>query len=113
MSNQWIKEVVCLKAKVYSVLMYSGKQSAKLKGVPSSAVRGQCRHADYLAYLDSDFRQCVQYQRIVTDSDLRMYTIQQCKTALSSFDSKRRLIDGGHETHAHGHYKNRCSPALA
>ena len=109
MKDQPIKQIVCLKAKVYSVLLYSGKQEGKLKGVPSSAVKQQCLHDNYLEHLDSDVRQCVHYQKIVATSDLRMYTTKQIKTALSSFDSKRRFIDDSYCTHAHGHFRNRLA----
>ena len=88
MSNNPIKEIVCLKAKVYSVLMYSGDQSAKLKGIPNSAVKEQCTHSKYQEHLNNGVRQTVQYQRIIATPDLRLYTVQQIKTALSSFDSK-------------------------
>ena len=107
MKDRPIKEIVCLKAKVYSVLLYDGVQKAKLKGIPRSAVEQQCVHDKYIEYLDSDARQCVNYQKIDATPDLRMYTMRHIKTALSSFDSKRRFIERSYNTHAHGHYLNR------
>ena len=83
--------------------MYDKSTERKLKGVPRATVQQQCRHQDYLHYLSSDGRQTVNFHRIVTMMDQQIFTVYQTKKALSSFDSKRRLIENN-ETRAHGHY---------
>ena len=108
-----ISEVVSLRSKCYHI---SHKDSSLVK----SAVKGVNKSAKSKIDKDS-FLKClietsshtVQTVNIVSNNQ-QLRTVQQTKTAFTSFDDKRLLLECGIHTRAHGHVKaeaacERCS----
>ncbi|GFT03675.1 hypothetical protein NPIL_242911 [Nephila pilipes] len=73
----------------------SEKKTAK--GVSKVVIQQKLRHNDYI--------QCLKENMILIEVKITIYTVKQNKTALSSFDDKRYILDDNIRTHAYGHYK--------
>ena len=97
-----LREVVCLRSKLYSIDYFGGKEQSA-KGVQKSVKKT----------LNHDlFRQCLFLKEKVlkTMTQLRSHCHQIVvkeidKVALSSFDDKRFLLENGVSSLAYGHYK--------
>lgn len=104
--NDDIVEAVSIKAKCYDFVTNSDNAChKKLKGVKKYVVKQDITHEDYV--------KCVEQQQTksVTQKSLRsynheVYTIQQEKLALTSFNDKRYILDDGITTRAYGNYLN-------
>jgi hypothetical protein len=99
-----IQEIVCLRAKLYSVKLKSGCSTQACKGVTKSAVKEFCPHEKYIETLDTG-----QSTNAVV-AGLRsfghtIHTHVSTKTALSAGDTKRYILPDGVHTLPYGHYK--------
>ena len=101
-----LSEVVALKAKMYSVLSGSGEEKHTAKGVSKAIVKHVYRHAHYYATLMNDTRLSAVMTRFQS-FDHQLFTVQQKKLTLSSFDNKRFILDDGCDTLAYGHCRIR------
>ena len=108
-----ISEVVSLRSKCYHI---SHKDSplvkSAVKGV-NRAVKSKISKDSFLRCLTETVNHTVQTVSIVSKNQ-QLRTVQQTKTAFTSFDDKRLLLECGIHTRAHGHVKaeaacERCS----
>jgi len=98
-----IVEFVGLRPKMYSIVSENkGKMTAK--GVKKSFVANNVRHEMFLEALRSKRCTYATFKRFQSVTH-QVYTIEQSKVALSSFDDKRYVLDDGFTTLAYGHYK--------
>ena len=101
LNGKVLREVVCLRSKLYSTDYLGGKKQSA-KGVQKSVKKS----------LNHDvFRECLFTKQPVTRTmtQLRSSSHQICvneieKVAISCFDDKRFLLDDGLASLAYGHY---------
>ena len=98
--------MVALKAKMYSVLDCEGKEKNTAKGVSRAVAKKVYRHEHYYATLMNDRRLSAEMMRFQS-FDHQLFTVQQKKLTLSSYDNKRFILDGGCDTLAYGHCRIR------
>jgi len=103
-----LEEFVGLKAKMYSLLYHdhSGRavESKKAKDVKKCSLKRSITHRHYLNSLFNNSTYNTQMTTIRSYQH-KLYTIEQNKKSLSSFDDKRYILNDGVSTIAHGHYK--------
>ena len=103
-SSKIITEFVGLRAKMYS-FKTEEYESKKAKGVKQSVVKNELKFNDYKRSLfgteKSDIQQMTKFNTIRSYKH-EVYTIEQSKIGLCSFDDKRYLIDNIN-TYAYGH----------
>ena len=100
-------EFVGLKAKMYSLKYKEGERSVeskRAKGVKKCVVKKKISHGDYKNCLFEN-NNIYRAAKSIRSYNHRIYTINQNKKALSSFDDKRYILDDGVSTLPHGHYK--------
>ncbi len=77
----------------------------RAKGVARAAVRTGLALSDYRRVLDEQSVMPVE-MRAIRSYRHALHTITQTKVALSAFDSKRFVLDGGVATRAYGHWRS-------
>ncbi|XP_064487332.1 uncharacterized protein LOC135399512 [Ornithodoros turicata] len=87
-----IEEVICLKAKMYSIKLAGGKQIARAKGVKKNIVR---KHLLHDTYHDTLFKHTsVSHEQVsIVGKKQCMYTIRNVKSSLMAYDDKRYLYN--------------------
>ena len=97
-----ISEAVCLRPKMYSILLENEKNIKKAKGTTKSVTKKQITHQNYKQALfnKSDFKHGMNMLRSVNH---QIYGLHLNKTTLSPFDPKRWIKDDGIHTLAYGH----------
>ena len=98
-----IKSFVGLRAKSYSIEFGNKTRKVTGKGIPRSKLT-QITHEDMLKTLFEEKQTHVTSKHIRSYSH-KLYNIQQTKLALSPFDNKRYVLQGGVHTLPIGHYK--------
>ena len=106
-SSKIITEFVGLRAKMYSFKTDDEHESKKVKGIKKLVVKREIRFNDYKRSLfgskKGDIQQTTTFNTIRSYKH-EVYTIEQSKIGLCSFDDKRYLIDNVN-TYVYGHYK--------
>ncbi|XP_064465203.1 uncharacterized protein LOC135376619 isoform X2 [Ornithodoros turicata] len=87
-----IEEVVCLKAKMYSIKLAGGRQIARAKGVKKNIVRKHLLHETYCNTLFNHMSVSNEQVSIVGKKQC-MYTIRNVKRSLMAYDDKRYLCN--------------------
>ena len=97
-----IKEVICLRPKMYSIVEETGKITKKAKGVKKIVVKKDIKHEHYKSALfeNQSFRHDMNVLRSVKH---KIYGKKLNKLSISSYDSKRWISDNGIDTFAYGH----------
>jgi len=90
-SDEPMTEFVGLRSKMYSVRVNGEYRFKKCKGVKYGVVQRTIQFDDYKRCLEQN-SVASRVQRTIISRLHRVYTIQQCKLALSPFDDKRYLI---------------------
>jgi len=105
-SGEPMTEFVGLQSKMYSVRVNGEDKLKKCKGVKYGAVQRTIQFDDYKRCLDNNSVES-RVQRTIVSRAQRVYTIEQCKLALSPFDDKRYLIpQSKKDTLPWGHYQS-------
>ena len=101
-----IKEIVGLRAKLYSYKMDEGKENKRCKGIKKAVVEKSIRHEDYKTCLTTGKEQ-LRRQNIIRSYEHELYTEEVNKIALSAADDKRYLLKDTYDTLAWGHHRIR------
>lgn len=120
MATHEIGSFISLKAKVYNILMFLrdrkgvGKditerddglgEVRKVKGVPRTAVR-ELQHDHFLNVLSNNEKIVKMYHKLAPSNHI-IHLVREKKTALTSFDDKRYVLECGIHSRPHGHYLN-------
>ena len=99
-----IVEFVGLRSKMYSILLADGSSKHTAKGIQHHFAKQNLKHELYKKCLEDQIKTFAEYKSIRSFSH-ELYTIQEKKIALCSFDDKRYLLKDSHNTLAYGHYK--------
>ena len=97
-----ISEAVCLRSKMYSILLGNDENIKKAKGTTRVVTKKEINHQHYKEALfnKKSFKHGMDTLR---SKDHQIYGIHLNKTTLSPFDSKRWIKDDGVHTLAYGH----------
>jgi len=96
-----IREIVALKAKMYSYITDESKMVAK--GVKKSYIKKHVTHALYKQTLQNKTITRAKFMTIGSKQH-SLHTMEIDKVCLSAFDDKRYILPDGIRTLAHGHY---------
>ncbi|GFR10558.1 uncharacterized protein TNCT_533061 [Trichonephila clavata] len=109
MNSKPIIEFVGLRAKMYSMLTPDSEKKTA-KGV-SKVVHSKkkLKHSNYLQCLKEN-KSTKENMILIKSENHDIYTVRQNKTALSSFDDKRYILDDNIGTFAYGYYKINENP---
>ncbi|KAF4530493.1 hypothetical protein B566_EDAN018469 [Ephemera danica] len=99
--GQPISHFVGLRAKMYSFKVGT-KEVKRAKGVKRVALKKKITFKDYTKCLRKHKALLTQF-RCIRSMQHQLYTVEQRKVALSSFDDKRYILPDGICTLAHGH----------
>ena len=99
-----IEEFVGLRAKLYSLLMYGGKEEKKCKGVRKNVVAKDIKFDDYKRCLFEGKSQ-LRKMTVIRSRLHEVFTEEVNKVALSGDDDKRYILPNRVNTLAHGHYR--------
>ena len=111
-----IESFVGLRSKMYSNQMNRPEidldkndkviRHQKGKGLPGSVMSKSIDHSTYKqCIMNPEFKHEVEFSSLRSINH-RVYTLNQRKTGLSSFDDKRYILPDGISTRAHGHWRN-------
>ncbi|GFT06493.1 uncharacterized protein NPIL_670601 [Nephila pilipes] len=103
MNSKPIIEFVGLRAKMYSMLTPDSEKKTA-KGVSKVVIQQKLKHSNYLQCLKEN-KSTKENMVLIKSENHDIYTVRQNKTALSSFDDKRYILDDNIGTFAYGHYK--------
>ncbi|GFR06857.1 PR domain zinc finger protein 4 [Trichonephila clavata] len=103
-----IIEFVSLRAKMYSMLTPDSEKKTA-KGVSKVVIQQKLKHSNYLQCLKEN-KSTKENMILIKSENHDIYTVRQNKTALSSFDDKRYILDDNIGTFAYGHYKINENP---
>ena len=97
-----ISEVVCLRSKMYSILLENEENIKKAKGTTKVVTKKEILHQNYKDALfnKESFKHGMD---VLQSKDHQIYGVHLNKTTLSPFDSKRWIKDDGIHTLAYGH----------
>ena len=97
-----ISEVVCLRSKMYSILIEGGENKKKAKGTTKVVTKKEISHQNYKDALFN--RQTFKHgMDMLRSEDHQILMVHLNKTTLSPFDSKRWIKEDGIHTLAYGH----------
>ena len=94
-----ISEAVCLRSKMYSILLENEKNIKKAKGTTKVVPKKEIVHQHYKDALFNKFA----FKHMLRSKDHQIYGVRLNKKTLSPFDSKRWIKDDGIHTLAYGH----------
>ena len=101
-NGKTISEVVCLRSKMYSILIEGGENKKKAKGTTKVVTKKEISHQNYKDALFG--RQSFKHGMDMFGSeDHQIFGVHLNKTSLSPFDSKRWIKEDGIHTLAYGH----------
>ncbi|CAG9822851.1 unnamed protein product [Phaedon cochleariae] len=111
MLGENITDFVGLRSQQYTFLVNSNKPNTeggkkcieKSKGVKFYVVKKKITFDDYLDCLKNN-KEKYEKQRNIQSHPHEVYSIEQTKIVLSTFDDKRYLIDDSTDTSPYGHY---------
>ncbi|XP_069957694.1 uncharacterized protein [Cherax quadricarinatus] len=98
--DRLISEIVCIKPKMYSILLADNNNTIAAKGVPQSEQQ-LLTHNNFRSVLEDGSKHTFQYSQI-RNLKGQMTTITTRKRGLSSFDDKRFYLDAYHSV-SYGH----------
>ena len=97
-----ISEVVCLRSKMYSILLDDEKNIKKAKGTKKTVTSKVLKHENYKEALFN--RKAFKHgMDMLRSENHQIYGVHLNKVTLSPFDSKRWIKDDGVHTLAYGH----------
>ena len=97
-----ISDVVCLRSKMYSIMMGNEKNVKKAKGTAKVVTKKEIQHQHYKEALFN--RVAFKHgMDVLRSKDHQIYGEHLNKTTLSPFDSKRWIKEDGIHTLAYGH----------
>ena len=97
-----ISEVVCLRSKMYSILIEGGENKKKAKGTEKVVTKKEINHQNYKDALFN--RQTFKHgMDMLRSEDHQILMVHLNKTTLSPSDSKRWIKEDGIHTLAYGH----------
>ena len=99
-----LEEFIGLRPKCYSILFDNNKEKQTAKGTKTSVKKAFLRHQHYQDVL-TNLITCRVKQNTIKSRHHQIGTYHQNKAALTAFDRKRWIKDGGINTLAYGHYK--------
>ena len=99
-----IEEFVGLRAKLYSLKMFEGKEIKKCKGVKRVVVENCLPHDNFLKCLKDREEKMVQ-MNVIRSYGHEVFTEEVNKVGLIANDDKRYIRKGGIKTYAWWHYK--------
>lgn len=99
-----IEEFVGIRSKVYSLLMFDGKNKKTCKGVNKAAAKDKLTHDNYRAAIFENKVMNVPFNQIQSKHH-QIQTVAVVKRALCNLDDKRYVCDDGIHTYALGHRK--------
>ena len=102
MGGKAIKEVVCIRSKMYSILTGEEQCIKKAKGVSKVVTKKELKHSNYLNCVYNKKASTHTMTSIRTNNHITN-TIEQDKTSLSPLDTKRYVLPDGITTLAFGH----------
>ena len=103
-AGRCIKELLGLRAKLYSYKMLEGEENKKCKGVKKSVAKKSITHGDYKTCLFTGKEQ-LRKMNVIRSYNHEVYTEEVNKVALCSDDDKRYILENGINTLAWGHHK--------
>ena len=97
-----ISEAVCLRSKMYSILLENDKNIKKAKGTTKAVKKKQITHQNYkdASFTKTAFKHGMNMLR---SKNHEIFEIHLNKTSISPFDSKRWIKEDGVHTLAYGH----------
>ena len=97
-----ISEAVCLRSKMYSILLENGQNTKKAKGTTKAVKENQITHQNYKNAL---FNKTASKHgmNMLRSNNHEIFGIHLNKTSMSPFDSKRWIKEDGIHTLAYGH----------
>ena len=98
-----IAEFVGLRAKMCLILTRKGKEVKKAEGVTKSIVKHAISHASYINYLLNE-KIYLHQMKAIRSMKHKIYTIEQNKKSLVSYDDKPFLLNDDITTLPYGHY---------
>jgi len=101
--GKMMTEFCALKAKMYSFIVTGERECKKAKGVRKNVVQKTLAFQDYIHSLRSG-SQLYRDMSSIRSYNQQIYTIEQKKIALSTFDDKRCVLEDEIRTLAWGHY---------
>ena len=105
MNGKLLEEFIGLASKLYSNKDFaSNDEMKKAKGVKKNIIKNQITHNDYKICLENNIIKSIK-QKMIRSKKHNIYTIEQNKKGLSSFDDKRCLFKDQTDTLPWGHYK--------
>jgi hypothetical protein len=109
LAGEIIAERVNLRAKLYSFNVYDPKTGTyssekRCKGISQAVVKKAMHFNDYKQTLMDQSRQ-YRKQYMLRSKNHTIYTVCINKVALSSYDDKRYILDGGLDSLAYGHWR--------
>lgn len=105
MNGRIITEFVGLRPKMYSFKINGSDAICKAKGVKSNVVKNSITFDDYKKCLNDSIN-VIREQNTIRSYKHNVFSVKQKKIALSSYDDKRFLIKGTHNTLPWGHHSN-------
>ena len=102
MAGEPIAEVVCLRPKMYFILLADDIVLKKAKGVKKNVVKKEIRHEHYKETLFNGTEK-THSMNILRSKKHEIYGMRVTKTSLSPFDTKRWIEDDGVNTRAFGY----------
>ena len=109
MNGAIIEEFVGLRAKMYSVKLFGGKELKKAKGVPKMVVDKEIQHDNYKRSLLQQWQTNARFNTIQSKRH-QLRLLEMKKKSLCPGDDKRWVCEDGFTTLAHGHYRTIGQP---
>ena len=109
MNGAIIEEFVGLRAKMYSVKLFGGKELKKAKGVPKMVVDKEIQHDNYKRSLLQQWQTNARFNTIQSKRH-QLRLLEMKKKSLCPGDDKRWVCEDGFTTLAHGHYQTIGEP---
>ena len=105
MNGEILEEFIGLASKLYSNKVFESNddEMKKAKGVKKNIIKNQITHNDYKICLENKITKTIK-QKMIRSTKHEIYTIEQNKRGLNSFDDKRYLVNGQTDTLPWGHY---------
>jgi len=106
MNGKILEEFIGLASKLYSNKVFASNngEMKKAKGVKKNIIKNQITHNDYKICLENKITKTVK-QKMIRSTKHKIFTIEQNKRGLSSFDDKKCLFDRQTDTLPWGHHK--------
>lgn len=107
-----ISHFVGNKAKSYSNIDETSKETKKLKGVPKEVLKRRLKHQNYVDVINNPDQIITQTFTKLGSQKHAIYFYQKTMIALCAYDDKRYILHDNIHTRAFGHYLNNYYTAL-